>query len=689
MNLAAIRPATGPLDRLIDGQDESAYATHIARAPVPLALLDLDMRPVVLSPGWKAEAATPADSGSPMMDHFVGSTLAEAQAKCLTGEVVTCQIESPPSPSGETKWWAATLSAWPAGGTPRRLVLHLRDITEAILTAYSATQAQQRLMMALKLDRSIVIERNLRTGETALLSMCPDLDRFFAAGSPTQSAQDDDRQRLSAAYAACAREGTPFDISYRLKRDDGVETWIYAIGERFCDMTGTADRVITVFKDVTERHHQQKRVETLAYRDILTGLHNRAAFQSALAEAIADAEAHGEGLAVVMIDMDYFKQVNDTFGHDAGDALLRALAGQLRRAFRHGDTVARLGGDEFAVLLRGIRDPEALLRPIATLEALLKSPVQYAGQEFVISVSIGAALHAPGAADPSQIVKNADLAMYEAKTSGRSRSVLFENTMRTKVEERLQLLRDVRRGLAEREFFLVYQPIIDLASDRVEGLEALLRWDHPQAGLLAPGAFGAAFEDPDSAPLLSEFTVETALEQIRSWLDAGMEPPPVAINVSVAQLRDGRLARDIKGRLARWGVPGEALSIEVNETMSTGHGDKAASEAIRQLADAGVKLALDNFGTGQGSLGNPRDFPVTRLKIAKAFVAELDTDIVDSILRIGRALGLQVVADGVEGPEALAAVRRMGCSHAQGFLFSKPMPAADMTHYLKAAGSRP
>lgn len=668
------------LNGLGNGEDEDAFRAHLSRVPFPLTLLDLDFRPLLFSRGWSNQAVTPEQPGVPITDHFAGSGLAEALTACIRGDTAVCQLEG----TGE-RWWAATISRWPGHGPARRLVLNLREITDTIRATFAATQAQQRLSMALKLDRSLVHEINLRTGEVSLQSMCNDLERFFVARPAALTAQADDRPAVQAAFEACAQQGKPFHLTYRLDRDDGVETWIDAIGERFSDVSGAMDRVITVFKDVTERHRQQQRVEALAYRDVLTGLSNRAAFQAALAEAVAGAQERAEGLGVVMVDMDYFKQVNDTFGHDAGDALLKALAGQMRRAFRQSDTIARLGGDEFAVVLRDIRDPAVLMRPVAALEALLKNPVQYNGQEFFISTSIGVAFHAPGEPAPGQVLKNADLAMYEAKTAGRDRSVLFQNTMRTRVEERLQLLRDVRRGLAEGEFALVYQPIIDLVANRVEGLEALIRWRHPDQGMLAAATFSAAFDDSDSAPLLSDFAFEGVLEQMRAWMDAGLDPPPVAINVSAAQLRDGRLARELPGRLTRWGVAGDRLSIEINETMTSGRGDPGVSEAVRQLAACGLKITLDNFGVGQGSLGNPRDFPVDRLKISKSFVANFDPQVVGSILRVGQALDLQVVADGVEGDEALSAVREMGCSHAQGFHFARPMTAEDAGRYLRAA----
>ena len=679
---AAIANTDTPASGLGDGEDEGAFRAHVGRVPFPLVVLDLQHRPVQFSRGWLDQAQSLPLAPTPITDHFIGPALAEALTRCAEGKSATCQVEG-----RDERWWAATLSPWPSMSTPRRLVLNMREITETVRATFAALQAQQRLSMALKLDRSLVMETNLSSGEVYLQSMCNDLERFFLGRGVETTAHRDHQLGLKTAFEACAHQGAPFHLTYRLNRDDAVETWIDAIGERFESSSGTPDRVIIVFKDVTDRHHQQQRVEALAYRDGLTGLANRAAFQAAFSEATAAAQDRAEGLGVVMIDMDYFKQVNDTFGHDAGDALLKSLAGQLRRAFRQSDTVARLGGDEFAVLMRDVSDPQVLLRPIAALEALLRNPVQYNGQDFVISTSIGAAFHRPGETDGALVLKNADLAMYEAKAAGRGRSVLFQNTMRTRVEERLQVLRDVRRGLADREFSLLYQPIIELDTGTVATLEALVRWNHPDLGVLVPAAFATAFDDPEVAPLLSEFAFESVLEQLRTWMDAGLDPPPVAINVSATQLRDGRLIQELPGRLARWEVPGDKLSIEVNETMSSGRSDLTVSEAVRGLAACGVKVTLDNFGAGQGSLGNPRDYPVDRLKISKAFVSDFDPVIIGSILRLGQALGLQVVADGVEGGEALAAVRDLGCSHAQGFHFARPMSAQQATSYLGAAAS--
>ena len=662
--------------------EEGTFRVHIAKVQVPLAMLDFELRPIEVSEGWRA-AGFAADDLLSVGEHFVGDALAAARERCLLGETINCELQSRDPRSGGVRWWRAALMPWPAEGVPRRLLLNAREVTDVVLARFAAEQAHQRLSMALKLGRSLVHEVNLSTGEVTLSSTCPDLERFHLGASPMAGAHPDDRVRVAKAYEACARDGRSFHLRYRLGRDDKTETWMEAIGERFSDLVGADGRVVTVLRDITEQILQHQKIEALAYRDTLTQLANRAAFQMALADAIAASESHGEGFALIMIDVDYFKQVNDTLGHDAGDALLAALAGQLRRAFRQSDTVARLGGDEFAVLLRDIKDLDVLVRPIEALEQLLQTPFLHAGQTLKISTSIGAAFHGPGSQNPEHVLKNADLALYQAKSNGRGRNVLFHPDMRTEVEERLQLLRDVRIGLAERQFELFYQPIIDIVDNRVEGFEALMRWRHPHLGLVGPEVFGVAFDDTEFGPLLGEFALDAALEKVREWLDAGLAAPRVSINVSAAQLRGGRLVQDTVAKLARWSVPASALAIEVTEGPSGGGADTTIVESIRELAALGIQVSLDNFGACDGSTGNLRHYPINALKISKLLIANGDGAALRSVLSLGRALGVQVVADGVESEAQAQSLRDIGCSRAQGFHFARPMTADEVGPFMR------
>ncbi|MBI1684174.1 putative bifunctional diguanylate cyclase/phosphodiesterase [Caulobacter hibisci] len=445
---------------------------------------------------------------------------------------------------------------------------------------------------------------------------------------------------------------------------------------------------VATHEDITDRIAASAKIEFLAYRDTLTGLPNRTEFQRSFDDAVQAAERDGEMFGVIMIDVDHFKDINDTLGHDAGDALLLNLAKTLGKAFRRGDTVSRLGGDEFAVVLRGLAGPDDLLRPIEVLQTQLRKPVEHAGRSFTISASLGAAIHDDPDADPLHLLKNADVALYEAKSGGRNRCVIFKPSMRTQVEQRIELLREVRLAIAQGEFDLYYQPVVDLEANRVAGFEALMRWNHPEQGVLPPAAFMAAFEDTDLSLQLGEVAFERALGQMRAWIDEGVEFGRVAVNISSEQFRTGRLAKDIAEKLAAWKVPADKLTIEVTENVYMGWGADVVAETVCELHAAGVLIALDDFGTGYASLANLRQFPVDRLKIDKSFVQNVEDDaIVRAVINLGASMGMKVVAEGVEKPEQLAALTAYGCDQVQGYHFAKPMPAAQVAAFVKAFGA--
>jgi diguanylate cyclase (GGDEF)-like protein len=546
----------------------------------------------------------------------------------------------------------------------------------------AALQSDQRLSIALRAERAIVHEFNLETGERYITATCPELETWCRGVTLSDSVDYQDQSQVQSAYDACADQGEPFRIQYRLNRDDGHETWVEAVGERLEGPGGK--RVCMVIRDITDRRRQTERIETLAFRDSLTGLPNRAAFQRAFDEAAGSADVAGEKFGLIMVDVDHFKEVNDTLGHDAGDALLKTLARMMMSAFRAGDTVARLGGDEFAVILRNLHGEDDMIRPIRVLQDLLRTPIEHGGQSFSISASIGAALHADRDDEPTHIIKNADIALYKAKYDGRNRSVLFQPNMRSDVEQRVELLRDIRAAIVQGEFTLFYQPVIDVSAGTVVSFEALMRWNHPEQGVLPPAAFMAAFEDQDLSLQLGEVCIDTALGQMRQWLDEGLEFGRVAINISSSQFRSGHLAEEIEAKLRQWNVPAERLTIEVTENVYMGWGSDVVGSTVRRLHDAGVMIALDDFGTGYASLANLRQFPIDRLKIDKSFVQNHDDDaIVRAVVNIGASLGMKVVAEGVETVEQLDTLSRYGCDQVQGYHFAKPMPAAAVAGYLK------
>jgi diguanylate cyclase (GGDEF)-like protein len=335
-------------------------------------------------------------------------------------------------------------------------------------------------------------------------------------------------------------------------------------------------------------------------------------FQLRFREAINHASAHGAKVGLLLLDLDHFKDVNDTLGHDAGDALLRSAAERLVQSFRATDTVARLGGDEFAVILPGLHSAKSLERPVQILLERLRRPVDHGGKTFSVTASVGGAVFPTHDADSEQLVKNADIALYEAKAAGRGRMVIFKPHMRTAIEERLDLLRDVRRGVSQNEFVLYYQPIMDIVTGSVVGFEGLMRWRHPERGLLTPEAFITAFEDRELAPMLTAVSFDGAMKQMRAWIERGVDFGRVAVNLSAAQFRTSFLAQIIEEKLRHWGVPPDRLTIEVTENVYMGWGSEGVGDTVRRLHEQGVLIALDDFGAGFASLSNLKTFPIDR-----------------------------------------------------------------------------
>ncbi len=672
---------------------EAALRAVLYDVPVPIVLMDLDLQPLFFSRGWIGQAVTSSKTSlGSLGDGFVA-----AARRCLeTGGTESCRVEVPAAAGRATRWFNFEFSAWPGGGAPpRRVVAPGREVTEAVLAARDAEEA-----------RRCLAEQNFRF-DAALSNMPHGLCMFDA----------DNRlilcnaayRRLYAFPADSLAPGTPLDQILDHRRLAGnepknlpvlaaaaIESALSKAAMRDVELVdGRTIRIthnpvstggyVATHEDVSESLRAAAQIEFLAFRDPLTSLPNRAAFQQAFDDAVAAANQTDEMFGLIVIDVDHFKDVNDTLGHDAGDALLKALAGKLKQAFRHGDVVARLGGDEFAIVLRDLKNEEDMARPIEVLQGFLRMPIEHAGQSFTICASIGAAAHVDREADPTHLLKNADVALYQAKSEGRNRSVVFRPAMRTLVERRVELLRDIRVAIAQGEFDMFYQPVVDLAANTVAGFEALMRWRHPEQGILPPAAFMAAFEDNDLSLQLGEIAFERTLGQMRAWLDEGVEFGRVAINVSAAQFRSGSLAVEIEAKLERWNVPANRLTIEVTENVYMGWGAEVVSQTVKRLHDAGVLIALDDFGTGYASLANLRQFPIDRLKIDKSFVQNSQDDaIVRAVINLGASMGMKVVAEGVERPDQLAALTRYGCDQVQGYHFAKPMPALEVAGFIAA-----
>jgi diguanylate cyclase (GGDEF)-like protein len=662
-----------------------ALGDFVRELPFAAALLDSDLALLAVSPEWTARAIAPAVAMGGDASGVVATADRAALLACAHEGSDFSRVLPAAGEDGSQRFWRFEFNACKdEGGQVYAVMITARDVTGYAESVLRAERDEQRLRMALELDDLLVREYDLRTGEMYFSDTAPELRKWCAfKEDPLEIVHPDDRQRCADVMAS-RKIGEARVFEFRLKRDDGIETWIRAVGKVFVDQDGRPEKLVNLFKDITDRRRQTEAIETLAFRDPLTGLPNRALFQHRFHEAAAASETLGEKFGLIMIDIDHFKDINDTLGHDAGDALLKRLAGMLQRAFRSGDTVARLGGDEFAVILRGLHGEADMMRPIQNLQGLLSRPIEHGGRSFTASASIGAVLHGDPEADPEHVIKNADIALYRAKEAGRNRSILFEPSMRSEVERRIELLRDIRAAVEASEFTLFYQPVVDIRENRVAGFEALMRWVHPEQGVLTPARFMVAFEDQELSLRLGDLALEQALRQMRAWLDQGVEFGRVAVNISAAQFRSGRLAEEIQERLARWGVPSQRLTIEVTENVYMGWGSDLVSENVRKLHAAGVMIALDDFGTGYASLANLRQFPIDRLKIDKSFVQNAEDEaIVKAVITLGSSMGMKVVAEGVEDPDQLAALIRYGCDQIQGYHFGKPMPADEVAGFLE------
>ena len=642
----------------------------------PVALMGFDGRIFAMSATWLLDGVEPASA----VACGISALAAEpggALARCLEEGCAELTITRRTGDSSRTFQVQLRRETDSSGAS----TMHACAVDVTAFQVQLDNDARRR-ELALRIAGIFWREVDLTTGELTMIGANSDLQRFYQHDLDTLShVAEENRAAIRRELESSIIERRPFHINYRLNRNDGRQTFVETIGEHVFGAGGEHERVFSVIKDVTAERQAQRRIETLAFRDSLTGLGNRAHFQREFASATAHARLTGQGLGLVMIDVDHFKAVNDTMGHDTGDVLLRSLAGSMERAFREADTLVRLGGDEFAVIVGGAWDEAALQRPIQVLRDILAEPVLHDGQSFNISASIGAALSLDaGGEDAAALMKNADIALYRAKTDGRNRTVIYSPELSSGLADQLATLREVRAGIPRGEFILHYQPLVDTASGHVKSFEALMRWNHPQRGLLMPGAFCSAFEDADLALQLGEIALTTAIKQMGQWLEASMEFGRVAVNVASAQFRSGRFAEEVAAKLRLWSVPPGRLTIEITENVYLGPGSRLVTEAIRALHDMGVLIALDDFGTGYASLSSLRQLAVDKLKIDRSFVQDDDESVARAVIGLGASLGLQVVAEGVETPEQAA--RLHGCNELQGYLYGKAMPADSVSLLL-------
>ena len=450
---------------------------------------------------------------------------------------------------------------------------------------------------------------------------------------------------------------------------------------------GAVAGVIGVARDITERLAAEENLRWSAMHDVLTGVPNRRLLQDSLGEAIEEARAKGSLVAVLQVDLDHFKYVNDSLGHDAGDALLMHVAERLRASVKSCDTVARTGGDEFAIVLRNIASTAAADAAAAELLERLCAPQPHDGHLLDCRASIGVSLYPVHGHNSEHLLKAADVALYRAKALGRAQAVIFAPEMRADIQRRASMISAATDALASERVFAWYQPKVDLRTGAVGGFEALLRWNDLQGHVRGPGDIGAAFDDPYLAGSISDRIIGQAVSDMRRWIDEGVEFGHVAVNAAAADFRRDDFAERALDRLAQAGIPTRYFQIEVTETVFLGQGAEYVGRALKLLSAEGVHIALDDFGTGYASLRHLRDFPVDSIKLDRSFIRDMvedrdDAAIVTSMLDLGTSIGIAVIAEGIETPAQAEHLLRIGCSYGQGFLFSEAVPAADVPTLL-------
>jgi diguanylate cyclase (GGDEF)-like protein/PAS domain S-box-containing protein len=458
------------------------------------------------------------------------------------------------------------------------------------------------------------------------------------------------------------------------------------------DKAGRITHYVAVFSDITERKASEARIAFLAQHDSLTGLPNRALLHDRLDQALANAARQGTRIALLFLDLDRFKTINDSLGHMMGDQLLQGVALRLSGCVRETDTVSRQGGDEFLIVLTHVEMPDDAARVAEKILDRLRPPFDIDGQQLGTSFSIGIALYPEDGNTVESLMKNADTAMYHAKENGRNTYRFFDERMNVNALERLHLENGLRRALENEEFTVYYQPQVDLVSGRIIGAEALLRWFSGVMGGVSPARFIPLAEECGLIVPIGEWVLHTACRQARKWQDEGLPAIPVAVNLSALQFRRADIVATVSRALEESGLQGCWLELELTESLLMQSGPEVEA-TLSRLKALGVRLSIDDFGTGYSSLAYLKRFPVDRLKIDQSFVRDITDDpddaaIVRAIIQLGRSLRLEVIAEGTETPEQMDFLRYERCTAAQGYLFAPPLPAEAVTELLRI-GSLP
>ncbi len=594
-------------------------------------------------------------------------------------------------PLGRGEWWQAGAGALFVVASAWLLYLLLGRYLAAMRESQEALRLRDR---AIESSVNAIIITDARAPGEPIVYVNPAFERI--TGYPAAEAAgkswsfllgDEHDQPELEGLRVVLRERREGHAVLRGRRKDGAVAWSDLHVAPVRDADGEVTHFVGVLNDVTDNRRYQQELEHQATHDGLTDLPNRNLLRDRIQQAMVFADRYGHAVGVAFLDVDNFKLVNDSLGHGAGDRLLQLVAERLTQALRATDTVARLGGDEFVLVLQySTRDQipphlQRLLRGIA-------APFRIEDREVYVTFSVGVAVYPQDGRDVDALLKNADAAMYRAKEQGRNNFQFFTADLNVQASERLDIATELRRALERQEFVLHYQPQVELATGRVVGAEALVRWQHPTRGLVPPGRFIPVAEETGLIGAVGEWVLREAAGQSRAWRREGLPPVVVAVNLSARQFRDTRLAQRVHEILDEMQLTPRSMELEITEG-SLMHNPEEAAGTLRQLKEAGYRLAIDDFGTGYSSLSYLQRFPLDKLKIDAAFVRDLpgsadSVAIVLAVISMGHSLGLKVIAEGVETAAQAEFLRQNGCDEVQGFHFARPMAAAEFTAWVRA-----
>ncbi|WP_457939343.1 putative bifunctional diguanylate cyclase/phosphodiesterase [Mesorhizobium sp. 10J20-29] len=583
--------------------------------------------------------------------------------------------------TGEERWWQEWSRLVPdASGKPARVVGTIEDVTERKRAELERQCSEKRWSLGLSAARMVAWEHDPDSETTKLWDNGFDLLGFTGGDTPTflERVHTDDRAKLAELLSSASRESTT-SVEFRFRGGDGIYLWLRTSLTSVSD--GQSGRIVGVISDITERKAAEEKLFYQATHDAMTGLLNRAALQSALDRAIAAATERKGHVTLAIIDIDHFKEINDTLGHDAGDCLLRFAANVLRDVAGSNGVVGRLGGDEFAILVEDLPAQAFQETWALSIQERLREGFVYLEKARRVAASLGLATFPEHASFSSDILKAADLALYAAKRSGRARLKVFTPELLVQTQQRSAVLSDVQRALLQREFVAFYQPKVDLVTGAVIGFEALARWRHPTKGLLTPTSFGVAFEDSELATEIDRAMVACIVNDMQRWHALGLRPGRISLNLSSYDFADGGLADTLLDHLANGGIGTDEFEVEVTETVLLESPQKRVAQTLEALRNSGVKVSLDDFGTGFSSLVHLKRFTVDEIKIDKSFISNVVSDendfaIVEGVIGLANALKLTVVAEGIETRDQLGRLASIGCGFGQGYLFAKPMLAS-------------